>query len=83
MADDTFDRVKELRELYQIARDSLSAADPDKRAPLIARAESIALQIASLTPTTAKAGDSIDEIAQRRAARGAGSAKSQRRPAAN
>ena len=66
---DAFDRLAELRELYEIARRSIDAADPEKRAPLIARAESIAKQIAELAPTE-QAGDSIDEIAARRAARG-------------
>lgn len=78
---DPFDRATELRELYAIARESITAADPEKRAPLIARAESIALQIEALTPTE-KAGDPVDEIAARRSARGGATARS-RRPAAD
>lgn len=66
---DTFDRLAELRSLYVVTRESITAADPDKRAPLIARAESLAKQIEALVPNE-KAGDSIDEIAARRAARG-------------
>ena len=68
MADD-FDRLAELRSLYDIARQSIVEADAEKRAPLIARAESLAKQIESLTPS-AKAGDPVDEIEARRAARG-------------
>lgn len=79
--DKCFDRAAELRELYAIARESIAAADPDKRAPLIARAESLAQQIEALTPTV-KAGDPVDEIAERRAARGGATARS-RRPAAD
>ena len=70
---DSFDRRAELVELYDIARESISAADPEKRAPLIARAESLAEQIEKLSPQ-AKAGDPVDEIAKRRAARRAGTA---------
>lgn len=66
---ESFDRLAELRRLYEIALASIGDADPDKRAPLIARAESIAKQIDDLTPSE-KAGDPIDEIAARRAARG-------------
>lgn len=66
---DAFDRLSELRSLYEITRASIDAADPEKRAPLIARAESIAKQIDDLAPS-GKAGDPIDEIAARRAARG-------------
>lgn len=66
---DAFDRLSELSTLYAITRESISAADPDKRAPLIARAESIAKQIEDLAPTE-KTGDPIDEIAARRSARG-------------
>jgi hypothetical protein len=78
---DPFDRLAELRELYAIARDSIAEAAPDRRAPLIARAESLAAQIEALSPTE-KAGDPIDEIAARRAARGGATARS-RRPAAD
>jgi hypothetical protein len=78
---DAFDRLAELRELYEIVRDSIAAADPEKRAPLVARAESLALQIEALTPTE-KAGDPLDEITARRTARGGATARP-RRPAAN
>jgi hypothetical protein len=78
---DAFDRLTELRALYEIARTSIDAADPEKRAPLIARAESLAQQIESLTPTE-KTGDPVDEIAARRSARGGATARP-RRPAAN
>lgn len=74
---DAFNRLSELRDLYQIVRDSIAAADPEKRAPLIARAESIAEQIETLTPA-AKVGDPLDEIAKRRAARGGATARTRR-----
>lgn len=70
---DDFDRRSELVELYAIVRDSIEAADAEKRAPLIARAESLAEQIEKLSPH-AKVGDPVDEIAKRRAARRAGTA---------
>ncbi len=69
MPSEPFDRLAELRSLYDIARSSIAEADAEKRAPLIARAESLANQIDALMPTQ-KAGDSVDEIAARRAARG-------------
>ncbi|MET0887293.1 MAG: hypothetical protein ABWX92_12685 [Mycetocola sp.] len=62
--------------------DSINAADVDKRAPLFARLESVIEQIEKLSPI-AKAGDPVDEIANRRAARGAGSTPNQRRTAAD
>lgn len=75
-------RLEDLTTLRDLLWDSIRLADPEKRAPLAARLESVIEQIETLTPS-AKAGDPVDEIAKRRAARGAGSAKSQRRPAAD
>lgn len=70
-------RIEDLREMRELLWTSVKQADPEKRAPLFARLESVIEQIDRLTPK-AKAGNPIDEIAKRRAARGAGSAKSQR-----
>jgi len=75
-------RLEDLEDLRALLWDSIHAADPDKRAPLAARLESVVEQIEKLTPS-AKVGDPVDEIAKRRSARGAGTAKSQRRPAAD
>lgn len=79
---DAFDRLTELRSLYAVTRESISAADPEKRAPLIARAESIAQQIEALAPAEAK-GDDVDEIAARRAARRSGTAEGPARAGRN
>lgn len=71
------DRLATLKALRDVLASSIVEADPDKRASLAARLESVLEQIDRLTPQ-AKAGDPVDEIAKRRAARGAGTAKSQR-----
>lgn len=68
--------------MRELLWESVKQADPDKRAPLFARLESVIEQIDKLTPQ-AKAGDPVDEIAKRRSARGAGSAQSQRDTASN
>ena len=75
-------RLEDLQAMRELLWESITQAEPDKRAPLFARLESVIEQIERLSPQ-AKAGDPIDEIAKRRAARGAGSAKSQRRATAN
>lgn len=51
-------------------------------APLSSRLSYVLAQIEELTPKV-QTGDPVDEIAARRAARGAGPAKGQARPAAN
>lgn len=73
-------RLDDLRDLRELLWESLRAADPDKRAPLAARLTDVIEQIERLSPA-AKEGDPVDEIAKRRAARGAGSAASKRRTA--
>ena len=65
-------RLDDLKAMRELLWTSLNEADPDKRAPLFARLESVIGQIESLSPNV-KAGDPVDEIAKRRAARGAGS----------
>lgn len=62
-------RLEDLERLREVLWESISSADPDKRAPLAARLESVVKQIEELTPAE-KAGDPIDEIAARRASRG-------------
>lgn len=67
-------RLDDLKDMRELLWESVKQADPDKRAPLFARLESVIEQIAELSPSE-KAGDPVDEIAKRRAARGAGAAK--------
>jgi len=62
-------RLEELDRLRGMLWLSILEAPSDKRAPLAARLESVLTQIEALTPAV-KTGDSIDEIAARRAARG-------------
>lgn len=52
----------------------------DRKAALVAQYRATLAEIDELTPEQAKVGDPIDEIAARRAARGAGPAKDQGRP---
>lgn len=75
-------RLDDLQDMRELLWESVRSADPDKRAPLFARLESVIAQIDSLAPE-AKAGDPVDEIAKRRAARGAGTATSKRRATAD
>lgn len=75
-------RLDDLTALRALLWESLLSADPDKRAPLAARFSDVVEQIEKLTPT-AKTGDPVDEIAKRRSARGAGTAKSQRQSTAD
>jgi len=75
-------RLEDLERLRGVLWESIETADPEKRAPLAARLESVIEQIEKLTPQ-AKAGDPVDEIAKRRTARGAGTAASKRQPAAD
>lgn len=73
-------RLSDLQRMREVLWESVSEAPADKRAPLIARLESVVQQIDQLT-SDGKAGDPVDEIAQRRAARGAGTAASRSRTA--
>lgn len=75
-------RLEDLTAMRELLWASLTQADPEKRAPLFARLESVIEQIERLSPK-AKAGDPVDEIAKRRSARKAGTAQSSSRPAAD
>ena len=75
-------RLQTLEALRDVLAVSISEADPDKRAPLAARLTDVLEQIERLSPVE-KVGDPVDEIAKRRSARGAGSAKSSSRSAGN
>ena len=63
-------RLDDLKRLREVLWESIEEAPHDKRAPLVARLESVIQQIEALAPSTTKAGDPIDEVAARRAARG-------------
>ena len=52
----------------------------DRKAALIAQYRATLAEITALTPEQVKVGDPVDEIARRRAARGAGTTKDQGRP---
>ena len=67
-------RLADLKAMRDLLWISLGQADPDKRAPLFARLESVIEQIDRLSPNE-RAGDPVDEIAKRRASRGAGPAE--------
>lgn len=71
-------RLQDLNDMRDLLWESIRSADPEKRAPLFARLESVVDAIDAVNSRKPKAGDPVDEIAERRAARGAGSAKSQR-----
>lgn len=75
-------RQDDLTRMRELLWTSIEEAPADKRAPLFARLESVVAQLDQLAPEQ-KAGDPVDEIAQRRSARGAGTASSQRRPASS
>lgn len=70
----TTERLTELRAMKDILSDSIRDAEPDKRAPLVNQWRALERDIAELSADSEQAGDPIDEIAQRRAARGAGTA---------
>lgn len=62
-------RVEDLKAMRALLWASINDCPVDKRAPLFARLESVVEQIDKLSPSS-KAGDPLDEIAARRAARG-------------
>lgn len=64
------DRQADLERLLSVLWESIDAAEPEKRAPLAARIESVLEQVAGLESAKPKGGDPIDEIAARRTARG-------------
>lgn len=69
------DRLDKLRLLEAVTLASINAAPEDKRAPLINQMRGILSEIADLESQVQKAGDPLDEIAARRAARGGATAR--------
>ena len=64
-------RLDRLRQLETLTMESIERADAEKRAPLIGQMRGILAEIEALDmDAQKKAGDPIDEIATRRAARG-------------
>lgn len=68
-------RIDELKKARDVMWDSLSEADPDKRAPLMNQWRALEATIATLESESGKAADPIDEIAARRSARGGATAR--------
>jgi len=74
------ERIDALTSLRDDLTGWLQECPLDRKAALVAQYRATLAEIDELTPEQAKAGDPIDEIAARRAARGAGPAKDQGRP---
>lgn len=68
-------RLDDLKEARDVMWDSLTEADPDKRAPLMNQWRALEATIAELQSMSERAGDPIDEISARRAARGGSTAR--------
>lgn len=68
-------RIDELKKARDVMWDSISEADPDKRAPLMNQWRALEATIAELESQKQKTGDPLDEIAARRAARGGATAR--------
>lgn len=69
------DRLSKLKQLEEVTFASINSAPEDKRAPLIGQMRAILAEIADLESQDQKAGDPLDEIAERRAARGGATAR--------
>lgn len=66
-------RVDDLRHLREVLMESIAEAAADKRAPLVGQLRAVLSEIDGIDDD-AKAGDPVDEIAKRRAARRTGTA---------
>lgn len=71
-------RIDDLRAARDLMWDSMADADADKRAPLMNQWRALEAAVVALESEAGKAGDPIDEIAARRAARGGSTALSGR-----
>lgn len=72
-------RLEELRSLRDLLRESISEVEAHFRAPLANQYRATLLEIESLESSAEKAGDPIDELAARRAARAGVASKASRR----
>ena len=77
------DRLSKLHALEPVVLESIEYAPADKRAALVAQYRQLLAEIDTLEANVMKAGDPVDEIAARRAARGAVAAPVSDRTAAN
>ena len=77
------DRLSKLHALEPVVLESIAYAPVDKRAALVAQYRQLLAEIDTLEANVMKAGDPVDEIAARRAARGAVAAPVSDRTAAN
>lgn len=68
-------RLDDLKLARDLMWESISEADPDKRAPLMNQWRALESTIAELESKSEKAGDPVDEIAARRSARGGSTAR--------
>lgn len=68
-------RIDDLKSARDVMWESISAADPDKRAPLMNQWRALEATIATLESESGKAADPIDEISARRTARGGATAR--------
>lgn len=68
-------RMDDLRAARDLMWESIGEADADKRAPLMNQWRALEASIAELESKAEKAGDPLDEIAARRAARGGATAR--------
>lgn len=68
-------RIDDLKAARDLMWASIQAADADKRAPLMNQWRALEATIAALDAEAEKAGDPVDEIAARRAARGGSTAR--------
>lgn len=71
-------RKDELEWLRDTLRQSISDAEPDKRASLANQYRATLADLAALAADEGKAGDPVDELAARRSARGGATARSGR-----
>ena len=68
-------RLDDLTAARDVMWASIQEAPADKRAPLMAQWRALEVTISELASEAGKAGDPIDEIAARRAARGGSTAR--------
>ena len=71
-------RIDDLKRARGVMWESIEATDFEKRAPLMNQWRALELTIAELEAKSGKAGDPVDEIAARRAARGGSTARAGR-----
>jgi hypothetical protein len=68
-------RIDDLKAARDVMWESMQAADPDKRAPLMNQWRALEATIAQLESESEKVGDPLDEITARRVARGGATAR--------